>query len=58
MNEEQRVTMTYKSGETDISFGFNVDEKTHFEVFMNWVRFMNAIGYVLDPVEMERMWNE
>ena len=27
------------------------------EVFERWVRFMNACGYHLDPVEMEAMWN-
>ena len=40
-----------------VVFKFDCIEMTTQEMFMKWVQFMNAIGYVLDPVEMERMWN-
>ena len=40
-----------------VTFEFDNDCMRSFEVFMRWVRFMNAIGYELDPVEMEAMWN-
>jgi len=40
-----------------VTFEFDATEKSTFEMFMKWVRFMNAIGYVLDPEEMEEMWN-
>jgi len=40
-----------------VTFEFDAIEMSTFEMFMQWVRFMNAIGYVLDPEEMEGMWN-
>jgi len=41
-----KVTMEFDNYDTPAS-----------EVFERWVRFMNACGYQLDPVEMEAMWN-
>lgn len=42
---------------TSVVFAFDAVEMDAQEMFMQWVRFMNAIGYVLDPEEMEEMWN-
>jgi hypothetical protein len=54
---EQRITWTYRFGDEKVIFKFNMDNMTHKEVFMKWVGFMNAIGYTVDPAEMEAMWN-
>lgn len=54
---EQRITWTYRFGDEKVIFKFNMDSMTHKEVFMKWVDFMNAIGYTVDPAEMEAMWN-
>lgn len=40
-----------------VTFEFDNDGMPAFEVFMRWVRFMNAIGYNLDQEEMEEKWN-
>ena len=40
-----------------VTFEFDAYEMSEQEMFMMWVRFMNAIGYVLDAVEMEEMWS-
>lgn len=40
-----------------VTFEFDTDGMGTTEVFERWVRFMNACGYQLDPVEMEAMWN-
>jgi len=40
-----------------ITFEFLSDGMDAQEMFMNWVAFMNAIGYNLNKVEMEEMWN-
>jgi hypothetical protein len=45
-----------EGGDTVI-FAFDTFQMDHQEMFMKWVDFMNAIGYTLDKVEMERMWN-
>ena len=54
---EQRITWTYRFGDEKVIFKFSMDAMTHKEVFMKWVDFMNAIGYTVDPAEMESMWN-
>jgi hypothetical protein len=54
---EQRITWTYRFGDEKVIFKFNMDNMNHKEVFMKWVDFMNAIGYTVDPAEMEAMWN-
>ena len=41
-----------------IVFSFDAFDMNAQEMFMQWVRFMNAIGYVLDIQEMEEMWND
>ena len=40
-----------------VTFEFDTLGMGSSEVFERWVRFMNACGYQLDPVEMEAMWN-
>jgi hypothetical protein len=40
-----------------IVFAFDTFQMDHQEMFLKWVDFMNAIGYTLDKVEMEKMWN-
>ena len=55
--EEQKVTWSYQHGDEKIVFEFNMNEMTHKEMFMMWVKFMNAVGYTLDSIEMEKMWN-
>ena len=45
------------SDSSTVTFEFDAIEMSTFEMFMQWVRFMNAIGYVLDPEEMEEMWD-
>lgn len=39
-----------------VAFEFDNDGMPAFEVFMRWVRFMNAAGYNLDQAEMEAIW--
>lgn len=39
-----------------VIFEFDSFELTTDQMFQKWVEFMNAIGYVLDPVKMEKMW--
>jgi len=55
---EQKVVWSYKDrgGET-ITFRFDITGMSDQQMFMMWVKFMNAIGYSLDPAEMETMWN-
>ena len=55
--EEQKVTWLYQHSDEKITFEFNMDEMNHKEMFMMWVKFMNAVGYTLDATEMESMWN-
>ena len=54
---DQNVTFKYEYGSNTTEMKFCIDEVPTSEMFMQWVKFMNAIGYVLDPVEMEDMWN-
>jgi hypothetical protein len=44
------------NNDSTVIFTFDALEMDTQEMFMQWVRFMNAIGYVLDPEEMEEMW--
>lgn len=53
----QKVIWKYESADGDVTFDFDVREMNAQELFMKWVQFMNAIGYVLDAREMEAMWN-
>ena len=54
---EQRVFWKYETDSEVVMFEFDMYQMNHKEMFMKWVSFMNAIGYVLDTVEMEKMWN-
>ena len=45
------------SDDSMVTFHFDAVGMDATEMFMQWVRFMNAIGYVLDPEEMKEMWN-
>lgn len=45
------------SDDSMVTFSFDAMKMNTQEMFMKWVCFMNAIGYVLDPEEMEEMWN-
>ena len=47
----------YETPHNTITFEFLSDGMDEKEMFMNWVAFMNAVGYNLDKVEMENMWN-
>ena len=53
----QKVTWKYESDYGDVVFDFSVCEMNAQELFMKWVQFCNAIGYVLDAREMESLWN-
>ncbi len=53
----QTITWKYEHVDEKITFEFDMDGVSHKEMFMKWVDFMNAIGYTLDKVEMEAMWN-
>ena len=52
------TTFKHDDGYTVTTFEMNTDQANVREMFMHWVRFMNAIGYVLNVSEMEEMWNE
>lgn len=54
---EQKVVWTHTTHEGKVEFVFEGYQMSTAEFFHKWVQFMNAIGYVLDPVEMENMWN-
>lgn len=47
----------HKTPHNIITFEFLSDGMSAQEMFMSWVAFMNAIGYNLNKVEMEEMWN-
>jgi hypothetical protein len=52
-----KVTWKYQQDNGDtVVFEFERYGVSTDEMFQKWVEFMNAIGYVLDPVEMEQMW--
>lgn len=40
----------------NLKMKFDDFNMTPFEIFIRWVRFMNILGYNLDPVKMEEMW--
>ena len=46
-----------ESEDSSVTFTFDASGMNTKEMFMKWVQFMNAIGYVLDPAEMESLWN-
>lgn len=51
------IRFTCGDDNSSVVFAYDAVEMDATEMFMQWVRFMNAIGYVLDPQEMEEMWN-
>jgi len=53
----QKLIWKYEYEDEKIAFEFDMGGMTHKDVFLMWVKFMNAIGYTLDPNEMEEMWN-
>jgi len=53
----QRVFWKYETDSETVMFEFDMYQMDHKEMFLKWVSFMNAVGYVLDPAEMEKMWN-
>ena len=55
-NKNIKLSCTDSDNST-VTFKFDAFEMSTFEMFMKWVCFMNAIGYVFDPEEMEEMWN-
>ena len=54
---EQKVIWKYETDDIKVKFEFDAFQLSAGEVFERWVRFMNAAGFILDPVEMEKMWN-
>lgn len=54
---EQKMTWKYETDDLTVEFELDSSESAG-EIFLKWVRFMNAAGFILDPVEMENMWNE
>ena len=53
---EKRVFWKYETDSELVMFEFDMYQMGYKEMFLKWVSFMNAVGYVLDPVEMEKMW--
>ena len=53
----QRVLWMYETESEIVKFEFDMHQMDTKEMFMKWVAFMNAVGYVLDSVELEKMWN-
>jgi len=51
------IRFTCSDEDSSVVFAYDAVEMDTQEMFMMWVRFMNAIGYVLDPAEMEDLWN-
>ena len=47
----------HDDGYSVTTFDINTEQADAKDMFMHWVRFMNAIGYNLNPVEMEDMWS-
>ena len=43
--------------EDRVTLEFDDYDMPSFEIFMRWVRFMNALGHPLDQEVMEAMWN-
>ena len=54
---EQKVTWGYESEGVKVQFKFDASVLDAKEMFMMWVQWMNAIGYILDAPEMEVMWS-
>lgn len=54
---KQKVIWTYDNETDVVTFEFDSCERDTKEMFMKWVCFMNAIGYILDPIDMEKMWD-
>ena len=52
----KEIRFSCENEDSSVVFTFDAAEMDTQEMFMLWVRFMNAIGYVLDPEEMEEMW--
>ena len=52
------IRFTYGDDDSSVIFNFSAEYMEVGDMFMQWVRFMNAIGYVLDPEEMRKMWND
>lgn len=57
MESNQKVVWEYDSGGDVVVFEFDMLQMDTKEMFMKWVCFMNAVGYVLDPIDMEKMWD-
>lgn len=57
MESNQKVVWEYDSGGDVVVFEFDMLQRDTKEMFMKWVCFMNAVGYVLDPIDMEKMWD-
>lgn len=57
-SKDIKFTCSDSADDSLVSFYFNAAHMNAQDMFMQWVRFMNAIGYVLDPAEMEEMWSE
>ena len=56
--DSKEIRFSCREEEQSVVFSFSALNMNAEEMFMQWVRFMNAIGYVLDPAEMEEMWND
>ena len=54
---KQKVIWTYDNETDVVTFEFDSCERDAKEMFMKWVCFMNAIGYILDPEDMEKRWS-
>ena len=64
MNNDEvldKVTFHYECGTIKpmrtVTHVFDATDMDTTEMFMRWVHFMNGVGYVLDPVEMEEVWD-
>ena len=53
----ERVFWKYETDSEVVMLEFDMSEMDTKEMFLKWVSFMNAVGYVLDPAEMESMWS-
>ena len=53
----QKIIWKYEHESEKVAFEVDLDFTTHKDLFLMWVRFMNAIGYILDSTEMEEMWD-
>jgi len=53
----EKATFHFECGTGTVTHVFDATEMDTTDMFMRWVQFMNGVGYVLDPVEMEKVWN-